>query len=443
MRTIILFVFCFCNVALALAQTVTLATNNLNSNKAIFSSLQGEVLTRIDSVMSDGQGKYVYQFNKQNTNGMYRISFSRNKGIDFILDGEDVEIKYEDDSVQVVQSKSNRLFHSFRKLNQQFKLKSEILQLVLSRYPNDEAYYQTTLATVEELQNNYSNFVYSATTTRPSSFVARYIRSAQLPVIDMSLPENKQIEYLKSYALAHVDFSDEELIFSDLFTTKSIEYLTLYRNPQFPKELLESEFNVAIDTLLNKAKVNQAVYQHITKFLIEGFKEFGFERNINYILDNYVIKDDLCLDEKAGSSVQRMIEQKKHLTIGSIAPEIKLPDTNGNIVSLQSIVSERTLIVFYSTSCPHCQTTLPRLVTEIKSNIIICAVSLDTNKNDWLRFIKQSGLTRCFNLNDSLGWNGQVAMDYYLYATPTMILLDKEKKILDLPLTVEDVLKNL
>lgn len=31
-------------------------------------------------------------------------------------------------------------------------------------------------------------------------------------------------------------------IFSDCFTNKTIEYLTYYRNPQLPKELLEKEF---------------------------------------------------------------------------------------------------------------------------------------------------------------------------------------------------------
>jgi len=97
------------------------------------------------------------------------------------------------------------------------------------------------------------------------------------------------------------------------------------------------------------------VYQHLTRYLIDGFKKFGFEECINYILDNYVVKDDLCLDEKAGSSISMMIEQKKKLPIGSTVPDFTLPDSSGSPLSLTSLDAEKILIVFYSSSCPHCR----------------------------------------------------------------------------------------
>ncbi|MBI3194732.1 MAG: TlpA family protein disulfide reductase [Ignavibacteriae bacterium] len=217
-----------------------------------------------------------------------------------------------------------------------------------------------------------------------------------------------------------------------------------YRNPQLPKEILEKEFNVAVDTILNKAKVNQVVYRHLTKYLIDGFKKFGFEKCINYILDNYVIKDDLCLDEQSGSSIQRMIEQKKNLPIGSLVPNITLPDSSGNIISLMSLNAEKILILFYSSSCPHCRTmiqTLREFYSNKKQNgFEVLAISLDENKNDWLNFIRTNNL-RWVNVNDSKGWSGDAASDYFIYATPTMFLVDKEKKIIAMPMTTEEVQK--
>ena len=55
-------------------------------------------------------------------------------------------------------------------------------------------------------------------------------------------PFEEQITYLKSHALDNVNFYDDGLIYSDAFTNKTIEYLTYYRNPQLPLELLEKEF---------------------------------------------------------------------------------------------------------------------------------------------------------------------------------------------------------
>jgi hypothetical protein len=44
-------------------------------------------------------------------------------------------------------------------------------------------------------------------------------------------------------------------------------------------------------------------------------------------------------------------------------------------------------------------------------------------------------------VNDPKGWGGRVASDYYIYATPTMISVDKERKIIAKPLTIEELQK--
>ena len=155
-----------------------------------------------------------------------------------------------------------------------------------------------------------------------NSFVVRYVRSSQLPVVDIEIPFEKHLTYLKSHALDYVNFYDDGLIYSDAFTNKAIEYLTYYRNPQLPKELLEKEFMASVDSILNKAKVNEIVYQHIVEYLIDGFKNYGFDKIIDYIVENYVIKDDLCLDKKLESSIDRRINQARYFKVGSIVSNI-------------------------------------------------------------------------------------------------------------------------
>ena len=45
------------------------------------------------------------------------------------------------------------------------------------------------------------------------------------------------------------------------------------------------------------------VYQHIVEYLLDGFKKFGFDNVVDYVVENYVIKDDLCLRSKADSCI--------------------------------------------------------------------------------------------------------------------------------------------
>jgi hypothetical protein len=93
-----------------------------------------------------------------------------------------------------------------------------------------------------------------------------------LPVVPPEITFDDQLTFLKTYALDNVNFYDDGLVHSDAFTSKTIEYLTYYRNPQLPLGLLEKEFMSAVDSILNKAKVNEIVYQHIVEYLIDGFK---------------------------------------------------------------------------------------------------------------------------------------------------------------------------
>ena len=106
-----------------------------------------------------------------------------------------------------------------------------------------------------------------------------FFLEGQLPEI----PIEEQLTYLKTHALDNVNFYDESLIYSDAFTNKAIEYLTYYRNPQIPKELLEQEFMAAVDSILNKAKVDNLVYQHLVEYLMGGFKKFGFDNFVDFI----------------------------------------------------------------------------------------------------------------------------------------------------------------
>jgi len=429
------------------SQQLSISVSGLSENKFYLYSLQGEKITLIDSVTSILEGKLTYSLNNIYLHpGLFRIMLEKNKWIDFVNDGQDVNIITNAnnilDSIKVIKSESNRLFYSFIKLNKQYKSKSELLQLILARYPKDDDYYTTTQTKLTQIQKEYQEFVDIIAQKNPNSFIARYIKSAQLPVIDCAQPPEKQLAYLKAHALDNADFNSDELINSDLFSNKSIEYLTYYRNPQLPKELLEKEFMVAVDTILNKAKVNPLVYKHVVEYLLDGFKKFGFDVIINYIIENYVIKDDICIDEKLETALQRRMDQAKHFKIGATAPNIVSMDSSEKQVDLNSIKSDKILILFYASWCPHCQTLLPKINELYKNQKVkhteVLAVSIDTNKTDWQKYVSSNGMN-WINVSDLKGWNGPDVQDYFIYATPTMFLVDRDRKIIGRPNNIGDL----
>jgi thiol-disulfide isomerase/thioredoxin len=428
------------------AQSFEAKINNCTA-KVYLSEIIGEKTSIVDSIAGNSTGFYKLSLLSSNLHvGMYRISFDKNKWVDFVNDRANVSISTNAnnvlDSLHIIESESNKLFYSFLKLNKAYKTKADLLQLILSRYPKDDDYYKTTQNKLAKLQNEYLEFVNITAQKNPHSFIAKYIRSAQLPVIDALIQPQEQLQYLKANALNNIDFNNSSLINSDVFINKAIEYLTYYRNPQLTKELLETEFMKAVDSLLNKAKINQLVYQHISEYLIDGFKKFGFDKILDYIVDNYVIKDNLCLDIKTEGLIKKRIEQAKYFKIGNVVPNIILEDSAKNKIDLNKIISEKTLIIFYASWCPHCKELLPRLNELYKSqkekNIKILTISLDTKKEDWIGFIKNN-CSNLLNVSDLKGWDGKAPTDYFIYATPSMFLIDKDKKIIAKPITFEEV----
>jgi thiol-disulfide isomerase/thioredoxin len=414
--------------------------------KAFLSELSGEKIEGIDSVsLSDENYKFSLNTDKYHT-GFYRLTINKNKWLDFIYDNKDLEIQTDAknilDSLRVIKSESNKIYYEFVKLNKDYKTKTELLQLILARYPKKDDYYRTTKEKLIQVQEEYLYFVNVTAQVNPNSFIARYVRSAQLPVIDIEIPLEEQLTYLKTHALENVNFYDDGLIYSDAFTNKSIEYLTYYRNPQLPMGLLEKEFESAIDSILNKAKVNDIVYKHIVEYLLDGFKKFGFDNVINYIVENYVIKDEICLDEKLETALERRIQQSKNFKTGNTVPNIIIPDSSGAQIDLSEINSDKTLIVFYASWCPHCQTLLPQVYELFKNQEVkkfeVMAVSIDTSRTDWLNFVSKNKLN-WLNVSDLKGWAGQAVLDYYIYATPTMFLVDKNLKLIGMPKTVDEL----
>jgi peroxiredoxin len=437
-------IFLFCGNFLV-AQTINVKVNNLDGKKGSFSFLSGEKISFIDSISVNNKSEFEINLGKYNS-GIYRLTLNTKAWLDFIYDNEYIEIETDAnnilDSLQVIKSESNKIYYEFIKLNKKYKTKSELLQLILTRYPKEDDYYQTTKEKLIQVQEDYLYFVNITAQDNPNPFVGRYVRSAQLPVVNSEFQFDEQLTYLKTHALDNVNFYDDGLIYSDAFTNKSIEYLTYYRNPQLPLELLEKEFEIAIDTILSKAKVNNIVYTHIVEYLLDGFKKFGFDNVINYIVENYVIKDDLCLDEKLTTTLDRRIQQARNFKIGTVVPNIVLPDSSGSMVELNKINAEKTLIIFYASWCPHCQKLLPEIYNLYKNqeekNFDVIAVSIDTSRTEWLNFVQTNNL-KWINVSDLKGWNGEAVPDYYIYATPTMFLVDRERKVILIPKSFDEI----
>jgi peroxiredoxin len=134
------------------------------------------------------------------------------------------------------------------------------------------------------------------------------------------------------------------------------------------------------------------------------------------------------------------------LSKGKKAPDFSAKTISGEDFVLSEMKGDYTLIIFWATWCEHCQITMPRLAAagnifkEAKMDIV--AVSIDSDEAVLKSFLIENQMP--WNIIcDFKGWDSQVVLDYAIYATPSMYLIDKDMNIVAKPFNEEKLYNEL
>lgn len=147
---------------------------------------------------------------------------------------------------------------------------------------------------------------------------------------------------------------------------------------------------------------------------------------------------DAELGKKFGESVyfqefHKVIVKFTSLSIGSVAPDILLPDAKGNQVKLSGLRGKVVLVDFWASWCRPCRLENPNVVNAYNKyhdkGFEVFGVSLDQDRDKWLEAIETDGLVWT-QVSDLLFWNSAVVKLYDIKGIPFAVLLDREGKII-------------
>ncbi len=189
----------------------------------------------------------------------------------------------------------------------------------------------------------------------------------------------------------------------------------------------DSVKSVIVDSMRSLGPSLGAIEVLRNKRLIDWDKNFAF-------LDEYseAVRKEMPDSPEAMSFVSS-VDAVKFLAMGKEAPEIALPNPDGEIVKLSSLRGNYVLVDFWAKWCRPCRMENPNIVRQYRKyndeGFEVYGVSLDRTRADWVQAIEEDEL-HWTQVSDLKFWNSEAARTYDINSIPYSLLLDPEGKII-------------
>jgi peroxiredoxin len=271
----------------------------------------------------------------------------------------------------------------------------------------------------------------------------RLVRLMQTPEVPPTPAGEDSVIFKYTYYKAHfwdgIDIADPGLLRSPLLHNKIMDYLDNVVLKQADSVI------VAVDDLIAKSRKNEEAFRYLLITLTNKYESsqiMGFDKVFVHLVDQYYLTNQATWTD--AETIKKLEERAATIRpnfIGNPAPAFTLQDTLGRDYSLYDIEAKYTVLYFYDPDCGHCKKSTPILYNAYADlqaeNVEILAICTTTDSRRWREFIVEHDLS-WINLAD-LPSVTHFKYYYDVRSTPTVYILDKDKKILLKKVATEDV----
>ena len=463
MKKYIFFLFAILTASTTFAQgyQVSFKAPGYKSGVIYLTYYMGSNFNVADSAAIGNNGAALFKGAANLPPGIYAIFFPGKQLRTEFLIGKEQVIAVTADTADLVNktvvtgSKENILYDQYQKIAAG---KGRLIQQERRAYAA-----ATTRADSLLHEKNYTNYNKELNDYRegiiknqPNSMMAALLNAMKEPQYPIKIPITKQDsinnynEYKKHY-WDGISFMDDRIIRTPFFLKKLERYYREIISPE-PDTIIKD-----VDYKLLLARSAPEMYKFLLNWITDEFinpKYMGQDAVFVHLFEKYHSKGlSNWLNEKQMEAISRRAYMLMANLIGEKGADLEMLNIEDKPSSLYSLDADYTVICFWDPNCGHCKEEVPRLdsiyqASWKKHNVKVFAVLTPDGKQnlkpEWLTFIKDHNLgewthvykTKEMEDADYAAQKPSFRQLYDITLTPTIYLLDKDKRIIGKKLTL-------
>ena len=434
---------------------------DFKSGTAYLTYHQGGSLLVEDSAEVNGKGIAVFKGKRNLPPGIYAIVFPGKKFTADFLVGKQKDINIsifantnDLTKMQVTGSAENILFKQYQQITaiKGKKLFAEKQAYNAARTATDSALHQTKYTQLNNELNSYRNNLIA---TRPGSMMAIILQAMKESPLPQKIAVTHQdsvdnYHFYKSHYWDGISFMDDCVVRTPFFVPK----LKRYYQEVMPKDADSIIRDAAYRLLL--ARSAPEMYKYLLNWLTDEYlnpKYMGQDAVFVYLFNNYHSKGlSPWLNEKQMEAITRRAYMLMANLVGEKAANLEFLNTADKISSLYDLKSAYTVVVFWDPNCGHCKEELPAMDSFYRAdwknkNVQIYAVLSEGDISSWKKYIDANNLSDWIHVHqtnemrkaDAEMQRASFKQLYDVTQTPTLYLLDRDKRIVGKKLTLEQL----
>ena len=463
----------FCSVGLFGQHTVSGSFSGLGNQTIRLVGFNGFGIYTIDSIKASANGAFSMSYGEKDF-GMAYLAGPDNKSFIVVLGNEKMQVSGESfaipASIRVEGSRENEWFGRYATEHPRREQALSAWDYLLKIYQNDSLFsvVNRPKKEIERERNRIKEEDVSfLKNLNPESYVSWYLPVRKLVSSVGTIAQYRTEELPATIeAFRSLDYTDARMYKSGLLRDALEAHVWLIENSGRPLDSVYVELNKSIDRMMPYLITDEKKFNEITDYLFKLLEKRSLFGSSEYLALKVLNEQSCTLTNDLAAQLESYRAMKK----GNVAPDIELESaktffgslssnagsqvsgtgSTGNIslqassnpgfTRLSDIRSRFILVIFGASWCPACQTELAQLTGFYpnwkKQGVEVVFVSLDDQPDEFRKFaVNFPFVSTC----DFKKWESPTVKNYHVFATPTLFLLDADRKIVLRPNSARQV----